>query len=50
MSSVKKTVVDEAFLSGAHWKSDLINVGYGDRTKLFDRLPRLDIRTPRRIL
>lgn len=42
MSGFKQPMVDELFLSGTSWKSDLlINVGHGDPTKLFDRLPRL---------
>ena len=31
-----------AFFSDSHWKSNLlINLGYGDSSKVFDRLPRL---------
>lgn len=42
MSGFKRPLVDELFLQGTGWKSDLlINVGYGDHTLLFDRLPRL---------
>ena len=42
MSGFKQAVVDELFLSDKTWKSDLlINVGYGDPTKLMGRLPRL---------
>ncbi|ATN36903.1 malonic semialdehyde reductase (plasmid) [Rhizobium sp. ACO-34A] len=42
MSGFDKTKVDEAFFAGTTWKSNfLINLGHGDRSKLFDRLPRL---------
>ncbi len=42
MSGFDKTKVDEAFFTGTTWKSNfLINLGHGDRSKLFDRLPRL---------
>jgi len=42
MSGFDKTKVDEAFFAGTTWKSNfLINLGHGDRSKLFGRLPRL---------
>lgn len=42
MSGFDKAKVDEAFFAGTAWKSNfLINLGHGDRSKLFDRLPRL---------
>lgn len=42
MSGFDKAKVDEAFFSGTTWKSNfLINLGYGDTSKLFGRLPRL---------
>ncbi|UHS63708.1 malonic semialdehyde reductase [Agrobacterium vaccinii] len=42
MSGFDKTKVDEAFFAGTTWKSNfLINLGYGDASKLFGRLPRL---------
>ncbi|MGD9739983.1 MAG: malonic semialdehyde reductase [Bauldia sp.] len=34
---------DEVFFAGTSWKSNfLVNIGYGDATKLFPRLPRLN--------
>ena len=42
MSGFDKAKVDEAFFAGTTWKSNfLINLGYGDASKLFGRLPRL---------
>lgn len=42
MSGFDAKAVDEAFFSGTTWKSNLlINLGYGDVSKLRDRLPRL---------
>ncbi len=42
MSGFDNKKVDEAFLAGTTWKSNfLCNLGHGDRTKLFPRLPRL---------
>ncbi|MBB3944429.1 3-hydroxypropanoate dehydrogenase [Rhizobium skierniewicense] len=42
MSGFDKAKVDEAFFAGTTWKSNfLINLGYGDPSKLFGRLPRL---------
>ncbi len=42
MSGFDKARVDEAFFAGTSWKSNfLINLGYGDTSKLFARLPRL---------
>ncbi|AZO16103.1 malonic semialdehyde reductase [Mesorhizobium sp. M2A.F.Ca.ET.037.01.1.1] len=42
MSGFKNHLVDEAFFSGTSWKSNfLVNLGYGDPTGLFPRLPRL---------
>jgi len=44
MSGFDQATVDAAFFQGTSWKSDLlINLGYGDATKLFGRLPRLDV-------
>jgi len=44
MSGFDQATVDAAFFQGTSWKADLlINLGYGDATKLFGRLPRLDI-------
>jgi 3-hydroxypropanoate dehydrogenase len=44
MSGFDQAVVDEALFQGTSWKSDLlINLGYGDATKLFGRLPRLEV-------
>lgn len=43
MGGFDKAKVDEAFLAGTAWRSNfLINIGYGDATKLFPRSPRLD--------
>lgn len=42
MSGFDKAKVDEAFFAGTSWKSNfLINIGHGDPSKLFGRLPRL---------
>lgn len=42
MSGFDKPKVNEAFFAGTTWKSNfLINLGHGDATKLFGRLPRL---------
>jgi len=42
MSGFHKQKLDETFFSGTSWKSNfLCNVGYGDKTKLLPRLPRL---------
>ncbi|MBA4776662.1 malonic semialdehyde reductase [Agrobacterium salinitolerans] len=42
MSGFDKAKVDAAFFAGRTWKSNfLINLGYGDPSKLFGRLPRL---------
>ncbi len=42
MSGFSNTDVDAAFFVGTSWKSNFIfNIGYGDKTKLNPRLPRL---------
>jgi 3-hydroxypropanoate dehydrogenase len=42
MSGFDREKVDAAFFADSGWKSNLlINIGYGDETKLYDRLPRL---------
>lgn len=42
MSGFDREKVDAAFFAESGWKSNLlINIGYGDETKLYDRLPRL---------
>lgn len=42
MSGFDNAKVDEAFLAGTGWRSNLlINLGYGDEAGLFGRLPRL---------
>ena len=42
MSGFDNKTVDELFLSGTTWKSNfLINLGYGDASKLHPRAPRL---------
>ena len=41
MSGFDPKALDAAFFSDSHWKSNLlINLGYGDSSKVFDRLPR----------
>jgi len=43
MSGFNNAAVDEAFLGGTKWKSNfLCNLGYGDRSKLRPRGPRLE--------
>jgi len=42
MSGFDNAKVDAAFLAGGGWRSNfLLNIGYGDRSALHDRLPRL---------
>ena len=42
MSGFDNAKVDAAFFEGTGWKSNfLVNLGYGDFSKAFDRLPRL---------
>ncbi|MEN0617434.1 malonic semialdehyde reductase [Klebsiella indica] len=42
MSGFDREKVDAAFFADGRWKSNLlINIGYGDSSKLYDRLPRL---------
>ncbi len=42
MSGFDPKALDAAFFSDSHWKANLlINLGYGDSSKVFDRLPRL---------
>lgn len=42
MSGFDAKALDDVFFSDSHWKSNLlINLGYGDNSKVFDRLPRL---------
>jgi 3-hydroxypropanoate dehydrogenase len=42
MSGFDNAKVDAAFFAGTTWKSNfLVNLGYGDTTKLFSRSPRL---------
>lgn len=43
MSGFDRGAVDAAFFGASGWKSNmLINIGYGDPTKVYARLPRLD--------
>ncbi|WP_318386344.1 malonic semialdehyde reductase [Enterobacter sp.] len=43
MSGFDRNKVDAAFFVDSGWRSNLlINIGYGDAEKLYDRLPRLD--------
>lgn len=46
MSGFDQTKLNEAFFAGTTWQSNfLINIGYGDLSKVFERLPRLDFDT-----
>jgi 3-hydroxypropanoate dehydrogenase len=43
MGGFDKAKIDEAFFVGSNLRSNLlVNIGYGDKTKLFPRSPRLD--------
>lgn len=43
MSGFNNQLVDQAFLAESGWKSNfLLNIGYGDHSKVYARLPRLD--------
>ena len=43
MGGFDRAKVDEAFFAGTSWRTFLlVNLGYGDPTKLYPRLPRLD--------
>jgi 3-hydroxypropanoate dehydrogenase len=43
MSGFENSKVDAAFFAGTSWKSNfLINLGHGDSSKIFGRLPRLE--------
>jgi nitroreductase len=51
MAGFDKAKLDEAFFKGTSWKTNfLCNLGYGDATKLFPRLPRLEFREACKIL
>lgn len=51
MSGFNNAMVDEAFFTGTTWKSNfLINLGYGDDSRLFPRSPRLEFNEACRIL
>ena len=42
MSGFDTKALDQAFFNDSQWKSNmLINLGYGDSSKVFERLPRL---------
>ncbi|RRZ92791.1 malonic semialdehyde reductase [Erwinia sp. 198] len=42
MSGFDRTMVDTAFFADSGWKSNLlVNIGYGDASKVYARLPRL---------
>ncbi|MDP2547735.1 malonic semialdehyde reductase [Oceanobacter sp. 4_MG-2023] len=44
MSGFDNAALDQEFFSDGQWKSNLlINLGYGDSSKVYDRLPRLDL-------
>jgi 3-hydroxypropanoate dehydrogenase len=50
MAGFDNAKVDQAFFVGSTWKSNfLVNLGYGEPTKLFPRLPRLDFAEAARI-
>lgn len=43
MSGFDPGKVNDAFFAGTSWKVNLlINLGYGDGSKVYDRLPRLE--------
>lgn len=51
MSGFSNSKVDEAFFAGTSWKSNfLVNLGYGDASKLHPRNPRLSFDEAARIL
>ena len=51
MGGFDKAQVDEAFLAGTEWKSlFLVNLGYGDASKLYPRNPRLAFEEAARIV
>ena len=51
MSGFDNAKVDETFLSDTGWKSNfLINIGYGDTSKVYPRAPRLDFDRACRVL
>jgi 3-hydroxypropanoate dehydrogenase len=44
MAGFDRKIVDEAFFPDGNWASQyLINIGYGDDSKLFPRLPRFNV-------
>jgi len=51
MSGFDNAKVDAAFFAGTRWKSNfLVNLGYGDASKLFPRSPRLSFDEAARIV
>jgi 3-hydroxypropanoate dehydrogenase len=51
MSGFDNAKVDSLFFEGTSWKSNfLVNLGYGDESKLFPRLPRFDFDEACRVL
>ncbi|WP_413529425.1 malonic semialdehyde reductase [Rahnella inusitata] len=51
MSGFDNAKVDETFLADTGWKSNfLINIGYGDTSKVYPRAPRLDFDRACRVL
>ncbi len=51
MSGFSNAKLDAEFFPDGRWRSNfLVNVGYGDRSKLYPRGPRLDFETAARIL
>lgn len=50
MGGFERAKVDELFFAGTSWKSVLlVNLGYGDRSRLHPRLPRLSFEAAARI-
>ena len=50
MSGFDNAKLDEAFFAGTSWKSNFIcNIGYGDKSKLHPRQPRLTFEEAARI-
>lgn len=50
MGGFDNAKVDEAFFAGSTWRSNfLVNIGYGEASKLHPRLPRLDFAEAARI-
>ena len=51
LSGFDPAAVDAEFFPDGHWRTNfMVNLGYGDRSQLFPRLPRLDFETACRIV